>query len=41
MSDEDEKKFEEANTIFVGFILSILVDRLCDVFLHIKMGRSS
>jgi hypothetical protein len=39
MSDEDQKKFEEANTIFVGCILSILADRLCDVFMHIKDGK--
>jgi hypothetical protein len=30
---------EEANTVFVGFILSILADRLCDVFMHIKNGK--
>jgi hypothetical protein len=36
ISDEDQKKFEEANTVFVGCILSILDDRLCDVFMHIK-----
>jgi hypothetical protein len=39
MSDEDQKKFEKANTVFVGCILSILVDRLCDVFMHIKDGK--
>jgi hypothetical protein len=39
MSDEDQKKFEEANTVFVGCILSILADRLCDVFMHIKDGK--
>jgi hypothetical protein len=33
---DDQKKFEEANTVFVGCILSILIDRLCDVFMHIK-----
>jgi hypothetical protein len=36
MSEKDQKKFEEANTVFVGCILSILTDRLCDVFMHIK-----
>jgi hypothetical protein len=36
ISDEDQKKFEEANTVFVGCILSILADLLCDVFMHIK-----
>jgi hypothetical protein len=39
ISDEDQKKFEEANTIFVGCILSILADRLCDMFIHIKDGK--
>jgi hypothetical protein len=39
MSDEDPKKFEEANTFFVGCILSILADRLGDVFMHIKYGN--
>jgi hypothetical protein len=39
MSEDDQKKFEEANTIFVGCILSILVDRLCDVFMHLKDGK--
>jgi hypothetical protein len=36
MSNEDHKKFEEANTIFVRCTLSILVDRVCDVFMHIN-----
>jgi hypothetical protein len=39
MSEDDQKKFKEANTIFVGCILSILADRLCDVFMHIKDGK--
>jgi hypothetical protein len=39
ISDEDQKKFEKANTIFVGCILSILDDRVCDVFMHIKDGK--
>jgi hypothetical protein len=39
MSDEDQRKFEEVNTIFVGCILSILDDRLCDVYMHIKDGK--
>jgi hypothetical protein len=39
MSEDDQKKFEEANTVFVESILSILVDRLCDVFMHIKDGK--
>jgi hypothetical protein len=39
MSKNDQKKFEEANTIFVGCILSILADCLCNVFMHIKDGK--
>jgi hypothetical protein len=39
ISDEDQIKFEEANTIFVGCILSILADCLCDMFMHIKDGK--
>jgi hypothetical protein len=39
ISDEDQKKFEEANTVFVGCILSILADRLCDVYMYIKDGK--
>jgi hypothetical protein len=35
ISNEDHKKFKEANTVYVGCILSILADRLCDVFMHI------
>jgi hypothetical protein len=36
MFDKDRKKFNEANTVFVGCILSILGDCLYDVFMHIK-----
>jgi hypothetical protein len=39
MSEEDQKKFEEANIVFVGCILSSLADYLCDVFMHIKDGK--
>jgi hypothetical protein len=39
MSEDDPKFFEEANTVFVGCILSIFADRLCDVFMHIKDGK--
>jgi hypothetical protein len=39
MSEDDQKKFEEANIVFVGCILSILADHLCDVFMHIKDGK--
>ena len=33
------REFEEANTIFVGCVLSALADRLCDVYMHIKDGK--
>jgi hypothetical protein len=36
MSDEDQRKFEAFNTIFVGCILD---DRLCDMYMHIKDGK--
>ena len=39
MSDEDQRKFGEANSALRGCILSILADRLCDVFMHIKDGK--
>jgi hypothetical protein len=39
ISGEDQKRIEEANTVFVGRILSILTDRLCDVFMHIEDGK--
>jgi hypothetical protein len=35
ISDEDRKKFEKANTLFVGCVLSVFTDRLCDVYMHI------
>jgi hypothetical protein len=40
MSDEDQRKFQEANTMFVGCILSVLADRLCDVYMHIDDGKT-
>lgn len=39
-SDKDERKFQEANTIFVGCVLSVLVDRLCDVYMHMQDGKT-
>ena len=39
ISDEDQKKFEEANSALRGCILSVLADRLCDVYLHITDGK--
>src|SRR6266540_4879406 len=35
ISDEDQKKLEEANCALRGCILSVLAERLCDVYLHI------
>jgi len=39
LSNADQRKFMEANTFFMGFILSILVDRLCDVYMHITYAK--
>ena len=39
ITDEDRRKFQEANTMFVGCILSVLADRLCDVYMHINDGK--
>jgi len=39
ISDEDQKKFEEANSALRGCILSVLTDRMCDVYLHITDGK--
>lgn len=39
ISDQDQKKFKEDNTLFVGCVLSILADPLCDVYMHIIDGK--
>ena len=39
-TDEDQRKFQEANTMFVGCVLSVLPDRLCDVYMHIQDGKT-
>ena len=39
MSDEDQRKFGEANSALRGCILSVLDNRLCDVYLHITDGK--
>jgi hypothetical protein len=39
VSEEYQRKFEEANTIFMGCILSILADRVCDLYMHMKNGK--
>ena len=36
LSSDEEKKFEEANTLFIGYVLSVLADRLYDVYMQIK-----
>src|SRR5438105_8425614 len=39
ISDEDQRKFEEANSALRGCIPSVLADRLCDMYLHITDGK--
>ena len=39
MSDEDQRKFGEANSALRGCILSVLDNCLCDVYLHITDGK--
>ncbi|KAK1603707.1 hypothetical protein QYE76_027380 [Lolium multiflorum] len=39
ISDHDQNKFKEDSTLFVGCVLSILADRLCDVYMHIVDGK--
>ncbi|WVZ49881.1 hypothetical protein U9M48_001204, partial [Paspalum notatum var. saurae] len=39
LSDADLQRFTEANTLFRGAILSALIDRLVDVYMHIKDGK--
>jgi hypothetical protein len=39
ISDEDQRKFEKANTIFVECILSIRVHLLCGMYMHITDGK--
>jgi hypothetical protein len=34
MTSEQEKKYDEVNTLFVVCILSVLVDSLCDANIH-------
>ena len=35
LTAEQQKRFIDANTMFVGAVLSVLSDRLCDVYMHI------
>ena len=39
LSAEDESRFMPANILFVGCILRVLADRLCDVYMHITDAR--
>ena len=39
ISDDVHSKFKKDTTIFRGCILSVLDDRLCDVYMHIKDGK--
>jgi hypothetical protein len=34
-SPEGRKKFTDANNLFVGCVISVLADRLVDVYMHI------
>jgi hypothetical protein len=34
-SPEERKKFTDANNLFMGYVISVLVDRLVDVYMHI------
>jgi len=35
-SEKDVQEFTAATTIFVGYVLSVLSDQLCDVYMNIK-----
>lgn len=39
LSEETQKNFQDANVAFRGCILSVLSDRLCDVYMHIEDGK--
>ena len=39
ISDEDQNKFKETNTAFVGLVLSTLSNKLFDVYMHFKDGK--
>ena len=38
-SPEERRKFTDANNIFVGCVISILHDRLVDVYMHITDAK--
>jgi hypothetical protein len=39
LTAEQEKAFMNVNTLFVECILSVLGDRLCDVYMHIQSAK--
>ena len=39
LTAEQLQSFTNTDTVFVGCVLSVLVDRLCDVYLHIKSAK--
>jgi hypothetical protein len=39
ISDEDQNKFKETNTAFVGLVLSALSNKLFDVYMHITDAK--
>ena len=39
LTAEQQKRFIDANTMFVGAVLSVLSDRLCDVYMHITYTK--
>ena len=39
ISDEDQNKFKETNLAFVGCVLSVLDNKLFDVYMHITDGK--
>ena len=38
-SPEERRKFTDANNIFVGCVISVLADRLVDVYIHITDAK--
>jgi hypothetical protein len=40
ISDEDQKKFEEANDIFVGAVCNVLSDYLFDSMMHLRDAKA-
>jgi len=38
-SPEERQKFMDANDLFMGYIISVLADRLVDVYMHITYAK--